>query len=180
MNVIARLRTLIQRPEGKIGKYIVTERVITFLTRIVDALMIYFIWTIPDYGVVYAFVVGGIVYFVLCASVIYINDVFLRNGYDITGIEELRQMAHRSYPQKNWVKRLVSWMLKRKTTIFLVGSWFYLDPDYVTLLLRDKDKGLVASLTKITLPSVIISMAVWTPIYWCACKGYTWAVWLIS
>jgi hypothetical protein len=142
--------------------------------------MIYFIWTDPKFGVVYAFFVGGVVYFAFCASIIYVNDVFVRNGYDITGIEELRQMADKHYPRKNWVKASVSWMLRRKTTIFLIGSWFYLDPDYVTLLLRDKEKSFWTNLVEITLPSVFISMMVWTPVWWCACKGYSWAVWLIS
>jgi hypothetical protein len=142
--------------------------------------MIYFIWTDPVYGVLKAFFFCTPINFALCCSVVYLNDVFMRNGHDLTGIEEFREMAHETYHKRQYVKRLASWMLKRKRTIFLIGSWFYVDPDYVTLLLRDRNLGFWSNAVRITLPSVVLAMTVWTPIYWCAFKGYSWAAWLVS
>lgn len=177
MNILVSLRSLISFG-GKATKYVITERVLTFLTRIVDALMIYFIWADPVYGVIKAFLICTPINFVLCCIVVYLNDIFVKNGHDFTGIEEFREMAYETYHKRQYVKRFASWTLKRRRTIFLVGSCFYIDPDYVTLLLRDKEKGFWNNSLKITLPSVLLAMTVWTPVYWCAHKGYIWATWL--
>lgn len=176
MNTIHVLKSLLCRG-GKVGKFLIMERVLGALTRTVDVLMIYFIWTDPKFGALKAFFIGTPLNFALCAFIVYSNDVLVRKGYDITGLEELRQLAHKQYRREQYIRRFTAWMLCRRRTIFLIGSWFYLDPDYVTLLLQDRRDSVWVNILKITLPSVILAMAIWTPLYWSAFQGYQWAVW---
>ncbi len=180
MNVIRILKDLLSGG-SKLGKFVITERIITALTRTVDVLMIYFIWTDPGiWGLVKCFLFVTPVYLAFCGLVVYISDQIHSKGFDVTGIEELRKIADKKYEKKQYIKRFASWTLRRRLTIFWVGSWFYLDPDYVTLLLRDKTKGFWYMLFTITLPSVLCSMIVWTSAYWLACRGVEGAQWLIE
>jgi len=160
-----------------VGKFLIAERLLGLVARTVDVVMIYFIWTDPIFGPMKAFVIGVPMNFAISATVVYINEIFVRSGYDVTGLEELRQMAHTTYQKKQYVKRFVSWILRRQMTIFLIGSWFYLDPDYVTLLLQERKNNVWSNIWKITFPSVILAMLVWTPVYWGAYQGFRWAVW---
>ncbi len=164
---------------GKVAKYIITERIITGLAHLVSVGMIYFIWTDPEYGVYKAFFFMTPVYLAICVATVYISDLLMKKGYDVTGVEELRLMVNRPYTQGQYVKRFVQWILKRKLSIFFIGSCFHLDPPYVTLLLRDKNKGLMANSLLITTPSVILSMFVWTVIFWSAFRGYEWVRWFM-
>lgn len=163
---------------GKLGKFFFVEKVLGILTRLVDVLMIYYIWTDQVNGVVKAFIVGTPINFALCSAIICINEAFKKKGYDMTGLGDLKKMTHNKYDSHQYARRFVSWVLKKQTTIFLIGSWFYLDPDYVTLLLHDEKKSIYKSLIKITLPSVIYAMIIWTFIYQAAFRGYEWAKWL--
>ncbi len=161
------------------GKMLITERVITVLTRGIDVMMVYFIVTDRTHGVMKTLVFVTPVYVVVCTIIVCLNEVLVNMGYDVTGIEELKKIAGQHHRPSQWFKRFVSWILRRRTTIFLIGSWFYLDPDYVTLLLRDKTRTVWSDILLITTPSVILSMVVWTPIYWCACGGVRWAAWIM-
>lgn len=91
----------------------------------------------------------------------------------------LKVLFYRVFCRTQIIQRFISWFMRSRKTIFWIGSWFYLDPDYVTLLLRDRRKSFLSDLFRITLPSVCISMFVWTPIWWGAYRGYEWAKWLM-
>lgn len=162
---------------------VAVERILTVLTRFIDGLMIWFLAMDPNHGVngvVQAFVVVTPVYFAVCLGIVYVSDVFHKKGVDMTGLEELRELEHAELKKGQWIKRLLRKVLMSKRLIFWVGSWFYLDPDYVTLLLREREAGYAATFLAITLPSVVLSMTVWLGVYWAAFQGYKWAVWLIS
>lgn len=185
MNLVTAVRSLIRHPGVKVSKFFITERVITLLTRVIDALIIYLILQDPTlHGAFKAFVYTTPINILFCAGVVYVLDVFTRNGYDLTGLEEYREMLHEHYHKKQYIKRLAQWMLKRRGTIFWVGSWFYLDPDYVTLLLRDKAKGFWANVLEITVPSTILAMVMWVPFWWCVVNGFLkgseWAGWFLD
>ena len=66
-------------------------------------------------------------------------------------------------------------IIRSRKLIFWIGSWFYLDPDYVTLLLRKKEDGYLLTFLQITLPSVVINMVVWLGAWWFAGQGFPWA-----
>ncbi len=148
------------------------ERILTVLTRGVDALMIYIIWEKPQLGAIGAFIIVTPVNLLFCSLVVLLNDVLKKYGTDMTGIDQIRQSAKEKGGFKLWV-------IRRRATIFLIGSWLYLDPDYVTLFLR-KDTSFWKNTWRITLPSTILAMLVWTPIYWAAHEGYTWAIRLVE
>jgi hypothetical protein len=194
---------------GRTGQIIFIERLITFLTRITDVAMVYFIWQFGAIGTLFSFFGVGIPYFLFCAGIVQTSEYFFARGHDITGLEELRGMATeedfrrrwfkryvllgrlspqveaeraevwKEYKGTHWFRRIVAWVLSSRKTIFWIGSWFYLDPDYVTLLLYRREKGFWWNMLTITLPSVTISMTVWTTVYYCAYLGLSWAVALI-
>lgn len=162
---------------------ILAERVLTILTRFVDVLMIGFIAADPNHGidgVTKAFLIVTPTYFFFCLGIVCLSDALLKKGVDVTGLETIRELEHAILLKTQWVKRLVQRILMSKRLIFWIGSWFYLDPDYVTLLLRKNKEGYVSTFLRITLPSVVLSMAVWLGVYWAGFQGYSWAIWMIS
>ena len=151
------------------GKFFLMDKVLGLLARTVDVLMIYFIVTDPRYGVWKALFVAGAYNYVLVSLTVFICN-YVTNKYqiDITGVDNLRALPptnkRRSLGWYLW--RIKESILARRATIFWLGSWFQLDPDYVTLLLQDPQKGVIQNNLKITLPSTILAMIVWTAIYW--------------
>lgn len=116
------------------------------------------------------------IYFFYCIFIVRAYDFFLEKGYDLLELENLRVGSSKS----NNSNKLLRWILRRKNTIFLVGSCFQLDPDGVTILLRENKKKFWKNSFKITLPSVLLSMTFWTAVYVSAIRGYEWAKWLIE
>lgn len=191
---------------GRTGQIIFIERLITFLTRITDIAMVYLIFRFGAIGTLFSFFGVGIPYFVFCAGIVQTSEYFFARGHDITGLEELRGMAKeedfrrrwfkryvllgrlnpdveaeriavwKEYQGQHWFRRIVAWVLSSRKTIFWIGSWFYLDPDYVTLLLYRREKSFWHNMLTITIPAVIISMTIWTTVYYCAYLGFAWAV----
>ncbi len=161
---------------GRTGQIIFMERFITFLTRFTDVAMIFLIWKFGARGALYSFLGVGMAYFIFCTAIVYFNEFMFRKGYDVTGIETLRGMAGEQYEKGQWFKRAVGWVLRSRKTIFWIGSWFYLDPDYVTILLYERERGFVYNILRLTLPAIIISMTVWTAVYYSAYLGFHWAV----
>ena len=162
---------------------ILAERVITVLTRGIDGLIIWFVIQDPPPGIsgaVNAFVFVTPLNFLFSLTVVVVSDILYRRGADVIGIETLRELEHSTLQRRHFVRRTARWILRSRRLIFWVGSWFYLDPDYVTLLLRKKGEGYVKMSLRLTLPSAILCMTVWVPIYWAAVQGYWWAVWLVD
>lgn len=158
------------------------ERVITVATRVfTDVPMLAILaWDSGIQGLATAFFVVTPISLLLCIAVVLINDAGLKKGLDLTGLEKLRELEHAVLTKKQWVKRIVRRILKSRKLIFWVGSWFYLDPDYVTLLIRKKEEGYLSTFIRITLPSVVLGMVVWLGVWWAAVQGFRWAVWLME
>ena len=162
---------------------IVAERVITVLTRVLtDVPMVAILaWDSGLVGTLLALVVVTPIYFLLCVAIVVSSDLAQeKKGIDITGLETLRELEGEILEEKRWVSRVVQKVLKSRKLIFWVGSWFYLDPDYVTLLLRKKEEGYAHTFLRITLPAVLISMVVWLGVWWAAVKGYHLAQWFLD
>ncbi len=164
-------------------KFLVVERIISTLTRMIDMLIIGLILAFPSpASLIWIFAATTILNLFFCISVVCsIEYIRIRYNFDATGLEELK-----CYVAQNdtFVKRILSKVLSSRRSIFWIGSWFYLDPDYVTLLLRRKERRLRVDLVEVTLPSVLLAMIVWVPVYWicvhAAKLGYGWATYLIS
>ncbi len=166
------------------GKFVLTERIITVITRVfTDVLMIRFIITDPEWGWVWSLVVVTPIYILVCMIIVAVSDYYQLRGIDITGIEEMRKILDSDLQKKQIFKRFVRWFMRRRITIFLVGSCVYLDPDYVTLMLRRAEDSFLKTIFRITIPSVAVSMVFWTTIYWLAyqpMKDTEWARWVVE
>jgi len=164
---------------GKVVKFFVTERILTAITRLFDAVLLYTVYMDPTaLGALKAFLLLTPVHLVMSILVLGGIEYLSLRGIDATGLNELAEMANERYERRQWGKCFVCWLLRRRYTIFAIGSWFYLDPEYVTLLLRDRNTGFWTSIRKITLPSVILAMVVWTPICFGAVKGINIIEWI--
>jgi hypothetical protein len=140
--------------------------------------MFYFIIKYPSGGWFYSLIVVTPIYIGMCCMIVYISDQFAKRKIDITGIEEMRTIADAQLEKKQVFKRIVKWIMQREFAIFWIGSVYYLDPDYVALLMRKKGESLVSLTKRIIIPSVMISMIFWTSVYWFVyqlCKDYQWA-----
>ena len=153
---------------SKIGKFIIVNKILGFFCYSVDILMVYFILDDATYGFVKAFLFGGVLNFVLCSSIVAVNNYLNFLGFDITGLQELKSVSVNKDAGK--IKSLLinikDWIFARRLTIFWVGSWYMLDPDYVTILLQRDGSSLTKTVFSITLPSVILAMIIWTSFYW--------------
>lgn len=154
---------------GKLGKFIIVERILGLLTRTVDGLMLYYIVKDPEYGFYKAFIIGGLWNLILCSAIVGVNNYLQKqHQFDLTGLGDLRDWKHSEGLSgiKLLMLRMKNWILSRNLTIFWIGSWFMIDPDYVTILLQKQGESFTRVITTITLPSVVLAMAVWTPFYW--------------
>ena len=161
---------------------VIAERAITLATRVfTDVPMLAILaWDSGIQGLATAFVVVTPIYLLFCVAVVFMSDAGLKKGLDLTGLETLRELEHAVLEKKQWFKRIIRRILRSRKLIFWVGSWFYLDPDYVTFLIRKKEDGYISTFLRITLPSVIISMVVWLGVWWAAIQGFHWAVWMLD
>ena len=50
--------------------------------------------------------------------------------------------------------------------MIIFGSVFFIEADYVTILLRKKGEGRLSVIFRVMIPSVTWGIAVWTAIYW--------------
>lgn len=161
---------------------VIAERVITVATRVfTDGPMLYILdWDSSIKGLTTAFAVVTPIYLTLCIFIVLVSDEAFKKGFDLTGLENLHKLEHVVLEKKQWFRRLIQKILRSRKLIFWIGSWFYLDPDYVTLLLRKKEDGYASTFLRITLPSVVISMVVWLGVWWAAVQGFRWAVWMMK
>lgn len=131
--------------------------------------MVYFIINDPIYGPLKAFVWGGLWNLFLCSGIVSLNNYLARNGFDMTGLGEIRKYGDKAPAMGR--NRLVlveakNWFFAQKAAIFWIGSWFRLDPDYVTIAIQKSHNQTARSLVTITLPSVVLAMFIWTTFYW--------------
>ena len=172
-------------PSTKAVQFVLVERLLGLLARSIDIALVVAAISDPSlHGAVNGFIIFTPIYFILCALIVVAVDALARWGVDITGIENLRSLRDSTVDPQNRLTSALRWLLLRRSTIFWIGSWFYLDPDYVTLLLRDRHRSIFSAIATITIPSVLISMIVWVPMIWLAVNavkaGYTWAKWFLQ
>lgn len=152
---------------ARVGRGLLAERLLTVLTRLlIDAPMVYlFIEGYSIYEVVGIFIPWCFIFYIV---IIYIYDYFVAKGYDLLGLDYLVKLQDQEISKEQIFKRLARWIVKRKVTIFLIGSLFELDPDVVAILLRKEGERGV----RILALSVVYSIVFWSIIYWLAVKGY--------
>lgn len=164
-----RLWTFFKRNGGRISRFILTERLITVGEKLIEVLMIALI---IKYGVIEEMMIVTPLYFFFCVGIVKIYDIFLTKGIDLMGIDYLCNLKNAELDTRNIYKKFARWILRRRATIFWVGSIFRLDPDGVTLLLRDDKSKTIENALKITLPSVILSMVFWTIVFKMGIMGF--------
>lgn len=147
----------------RIGKVIITHQVIGLGEKAIDAAIIYLI---IFHGVAAAVLIATPLYFMFVIFVIRAYDFFLDRGYDLLELENLRANGSS--------KLFLRWILKRRVTIFLVGSFYQLDPDGVTILLRRNREAFWHNALAIALPATLLSMSIWITVFTLAIKGYEW------
>lgn len=184
--------SVLLRRGSKLGKFVLVERALGVATRTVDAMMIYFIASDPEYGFHKAFLLGGVWNLALCTGVVALNNhLLIRYGIDLTGLNDFRNWAEHGQRSSRIALALVrakDWILARRSSIFWIGSWFMIDPDYVTIMLQNVEDNFFKTIATITLPSVALAMVVWTPFYWALIRltGFAdtqfvqWILWLID
>lgn len=179
--LVARFLTF-AKGTGKVGKFILSDRVIGWATNaLTDIPMLYFILSDPVFGWLKCMVFVTPLYVLICAVIVAFCDYFSRKGIDVTGIEEMRAIKHEALEKRQIFKRFIRWFMHRESLIFWIGSCIHLDPDYVTLMLRKKEDSFLKTTIMLTLPSVVVSMLYWTTIYWLVYqlfKNTEWAKWL--
>jgi len=166
-----------KRNGGKISRFILTERLIGVGEKLIEVLMIALI---IKYGVIVELLIATPIYFFFCVGVVKIYDHFLSKGMDLLGIEYLCGLRNTAVDRKSILKRFARWIMQRRTTIFWLGSIFRLDPDGVTLLLRDDKSKTTENALKITLPSVVLSMMFWTGVFKLGIMGFKYFKWFVE
>lgn len=170
----------------KVAQAVVIERLLSFADKFVDIAMIValIIW-----GPMACFLVGFVAALIFCIIVL---EIELR--YRATGVEHLRDWAYaaeeRIYRPSSIFLRMAQWVARQFRRLFkallrvmfrsywltlLIGSVFYLESDYVTLLLRRPNESRLSTYVRVMLPSVTWSIGVWTAIYWFSLEFALWA-----
>jgi hypothetical protein len=162
----------------KVSGAVLTERAITIAGRaLIDVPMV---WLFANgFGVVEVFLLATPAYFLFSLIVVVLYEFFLSRGRDLLGIDYLRKLEAEE-GRLGFFDKMARWVMRRKITIFLLGSLFFLDPDVVTLLLRKKGESLRRVALRITLPSAIWAIIFWSVTYKLAVMGFRYAQWLIG
>lgn len=170
----------------KVAQAVAIERLLSFVDKFVDIAMIValIIW-----GPAACFLVGFVAAVIFCVVVL---EIELR--YRATGVEHLRDWAYsvENLPYRprsvflrishaiarlfrNTFRAMLRVMFRSYWLTLIFGSVFYLESDYVTLLLRRPDEGRLSTYVRVMLPSVTWSIGVWTLIYWASLEFALWA-----
>lgn|GEM_PF-1850213 len=144
------------------------------VSRLVDGLIL---WLVIFQGFFLSCIICCVVFFFICVHWLKIYQRFQDEGIDLQKIQYLRGLNKKKH--KSCTEKITVWILRRRTTIFLVGSPFFLDPDLVTLLLRTKDHFTWRECLKITLPSAIQCIVVWAGIFQLGVWGWEYFQWFI-
>lgn len=163
----------------KVSGAVLTERAITVVGRtVIDFPMI---WLFEEgQGVITVFLLITPIYLLFAISVVALYDFCLRRGKDLLGIDYLRSLEDKNLKKSQLYDRAARWVMRRRITIFWIGTIFFLDSDIVTLLLRKDDETLGRTFVTITFPSVIWGMIFWSAVYKLAIMGFKYARWLIG
>lgn len=145
------------------------------VSRLVDGLIL---WIIIFHGFSLSVAICTLIFFFICVHWLKIYQRFQDEGIDLQKIEYFRDLHLKQ--DKSFGEKITAWILKRKATIFLVGSPFVLDPDLVTLLLRKRGHFTWRECFKITLSSAAQCILVWAIIFQLGVWGFKYFRWFID
>lgn len=160
------------RNEARVASALTVERSLSFLDKFIDAAIII---GIILWGPITAFAIGVVLSLVFCLVVLEMHLQTSKRGFDITGVDHLKEWAFTHTPQGGfWIGRLTSMTAKAFLrflsssywTMMLIGSVVYLECDYVTLFLRKENEGRLSVIFRVMIPSVLWGVGVWTALYW--------------
>lgn len=166
----------------KVTSALVTERILSLLSKPIDAVMLF---AVIAWGPVWCFVIGCILELIFCAGIIYLHGHSVRKGYDFTGVNDVRDWIFapvegsrtHSLISAMWrfFLKSIKWILRRTLGSYwpmvLVGSVIYIEPDYVSLMLKKQNETELSLICRVTIPAILWSIGFWTLIMWGGWEG---------
>lgn len=146
----------------KASRFLLIGRVVGIGEKILDILVISLIIKV---GIIAEFLIVVPIYSCYCMGIVVAYDYFLEKGYDFVGLEYLRNMQRGKFEKKRFFKRFLRSVMRRRYSIFWIGSVAQFNPDGVTLLLRKDRTSTLRNFLKITLPSTVLSITFWTIVF---------------
>lgn len=147
---------------GKMSRFLLLGRVAGIGEKLLDILVIFLIIKV---GVIAEFLIVVPLYSCYCMGIVVAYDHFLKKGYDFAGLEYLRNIQRGNVEKKRFFKRFLRAVMRRRYSIFWIGSVVQINPDGVTLLLRKDRTSTFSNFINITLPSTALSIAFWTIVF---------------
>lgn len=144
------------------SRFLLIGRVAGIGEKLLDVLVISLIIKV---GIVAEFFIVVPLYACYCMGMVVAYDYFLAKGYDFVGLEYLRNMERGKVERKQFVQRFLRSVMRRRYSIFCIGSVAQMNPDGVTLLLRKDRTSTLRNFLGITLPSTVLSIAFWTTVF---------------
>jgi hypothetical protein len=144
------------------SRFLLLGRVAGIGEKLLDILVISLIIKV---GVVTEFLIVVPIYSCYCMGIVAAYDYFLEKGYDFAGLEYLRNMQHGRFEKNRIFKRFLQSAMRKRNSIFWIGSVAQFNPDGVTLLLRKDGTTTLKTFLKITLPSTVLSITFWTTVF---------------
>lgn len=172
----------------KAVRAVVVERVLSILGEtVVTGAMIY---TIAVYNPLYCFAVGWVLELLFCLCVLALQIHTHKRGDDITSITEFKEALHTPvekrdgpWPGKVWRSFLrgLQAILKAvgiESYLVMIFIWsvVYIEPDYVTIMQREKGETVWSVVDRVMLPAVTWSIMFWTFILYWVAEGARWAI----
>jgi hypothetical protein len=158
--------------EARIASALTVERSLSFADKFIDAAIIA---CIILWGPLQAFAVGVVLSLVFCLVVLEMHLQTSKRGFDITGVDYLKEWAFESASRRgSWIGYLITmtakaflrFLSRSYWAMMLIGSVVYLECDYVTLFLRKKGERRLSVIFRVMIPSVLWGVGVWTALYW--------------
>lgn len=148
------------------------------------------VYVMVVYNPLYSFAVGWVLELLFCLGVFFLQVQTRRRGEDVTQITEIIEFIHEPIPVKDgpiWGKlgrgfsRFTQFLLRVlgiRSYVPMVFFWsvFYIEADYVTILLRKEGEPAWNVIDRVMLPAVTWSIGVWTVFTYLAVEGVQWAI----
>ena len=129
------------------------------------------------WGPIGCFAVGFVLSLIFCLIVLEMHLQSSKRGFDVTGVEHMKEWANQPHStQGSRLRQTFSRLLRNAARVFIGSYWlmiifgsvFFIECDYVTILLRKKGEGRLSVIFRVMIPSVTWGIAMWTLFYWAA------------
>lgn len=163
----------------KVTSAFLTERALTLASKPIDAAMLS---ALVLWGPLACFGIGLALELAFCSALVLIQAYAVRRGNDFTSVSDVvswiqepvsKDKSAVVYALQSGMKWLLRKSLGSYWPMVLIGSVFYLEPDYVTLMLKKPGETELSVILRVTLPASIWSIGVWTLIYWVGWESLT-------